>query len=117
MSESAVQRSIIDTLVYDGWLAIRVNAGGMVQEDANGGRRYVRFGIWQAIGFSESDAGYSDVIATKGGQTLFVEVKGKRGRQRESQKAFQAAVESVGGIYLLASSVEALRPYLERVQL
>jgi hypothetical protein len=117
VGESDIQRTIIHLLVMDGWLVIRANAGGMVQEDDNGKRRYVRFGTWQALGHEESDAGYSDLIASKNGRVLFVECKAPGKKQRDSQRVFERAVIDTGNEYVLADCIEAIRPYLERVEL
>ena len=62
-SEADVQRAIIDALVWDGWLIIRVNQGGR-HEDETG--RYVRFAFWQVLSMNQQDSGISDVIAMKG---------------------------------------------------
>jgi hypothetical protein len=40
------------------------------------------------------------------GRRLEIEVKTERGRQSEEQKAWQRITESVGGLYILARSVE-----------
>ncbi len=113
--ESAIQRTIIETLIWDGWLVLRINCGGAQFGDDDG--RYVPFVRWQAIGFAEASDGVPDVIAFKGNKALLIECKAPGGRVRASQKVFSAAVESVGANWIVADSAEALRPYLERVEL
>ena len=44
---------------------------------------------------------------------LSIECKSLTGRQRESQKAFQRVLESMGGIYIIARSVEDVDAVLE----
>lgn len=40
------------------------------------------------------------------GQAIAIEAKGARGRQTKRQKAWQQAFEKVGGIYILAKTVD-----------
>jgi hypothetical protein len=51
-------------------------------------------------------AGVSDLIVVLPFRVLFIEVKTATGRQSESQKTFQMAVESLGHIYHIARSIE-----------
>ena len=80
-SERDVQRAIIEALVWDGWMILRVNQGGAYQPKkctvCNGAGcrscnwdgvkyvRYTRFAWWQALGIDPQDSGFSDVIAVK----------------------------------------------------
>jgi hypothetical protein len=53
--------------------------------------------------------GGPDIQGTLLGRWVGIEMKIKGGRQRPSQKAFQAAIEKAGGIYILAySEAEAI---------
>lgn len=73
-------------------------------------------GVWwrQNAGKVQTAAGYyidlgpegiADIVGfLPGGQIVFVECKRRTGKQRESQKAFQAAVEAAGALYVLARS-------------
>lgn len=58
----------------------------------------VRFGV----------PGQADItgLLIPSGRRIEIEVKDAKGRQRESQKNFQAMIEKSGGIYILARSVE-----------
>ena len=60
--------------------------------------RLVRFGL----------VGSSDILGVMApaGRILAIEVKSPTGRQTESQHNFQRMVESMGGLYILARSVE-----------
>ncbi len=81
-SEADIQGAIIEALVWDGWLILRVNQGGMYGEttcpachgvrgmacnQCNGAgiiaSRYVRYAWWQVLGMDPQDSGISDVIA------------------------------------------------------
>ncbi len=84
-SEADIQKAIVEALVWDGWLILRINQGGRhVPVDVLGGTgpRYVRFAYWQALGIDQQDSGISDVIALKTykdtlfpGTLLAIEVK------------------------------------------
>ena len=112
-SEVAIQAAIIDALVWDGWLVLRINSGGMDVD----GKRYVRFSTWAAMHRQGGDAGIADIIAVKNGECIFIEVKKPgTGRQRKSQVEFMSACEDTGNLYVLASSVDDIAEYLSRVQ-
>lgn len=103
MSERDIQRAILSALsqafhphgVF--WTADTGVARSM------DGKRVIKFGL----------VGQADVQGCIGGRWVGVEVKALRGRQRESQRRFQAAVEAAGGVYVIARSpteaVAALR--------
>ena len=58
--------------------------------------------------------GVPDIICIlRGGRFLGVECKSATGKQSPEQKAFQAEIERVGGLYLLVRSAEALHSFLE----
>ena len=60
------------------------------------GKRMIQFGF----------PGSPDIIAIVRGYFLGIEVKGPKGKQRESQAAFEQNVKYSGGYYVLAYSVE-----------
>ena len=69
----------------------------------NAGKVQTKEGRWIDLG----PEGISDIVGfLPGGQIVFIETKTRRGRQRESQKRWQAAVEKAGGIYIVARSGE-----------
>jgi hypothetical protein len=78
----------------------RSNAGMAVPL---GGSRPVRYGV-------NGQADISGIMRVGGvGVRLEVEVKAAAGRQSEDQRRFQAMIEAMGGIYILARSAsEAL---------
>ena len=94
-TEADVQRAIIEALIYDGYLILRVNQGGrhreavscnwcggsglhlgsLCQRCSGGGLigkfGYTRFAWWQALGIDQQDSGISDVIALCPGGVTF----------------------------------------------
>jgi len=50
--------------------------------------------------------GLCDLIAIKNGMVVFIEVKAENGRQSDEQKVFEAKINSAGGIYILARSID-----------
>ena len=136
-TEADVQRAIVEALIWDGWLILRVNQGGWKKERevycprckaivTEGGKGYVRFAYWQALGTDQQDSGISDVIAVKawggmmGGEVmvLAIEVKapGRKAKVTHAQSHFLAAIESHGGIAIIADSLDDVAPYLDKVQ-
>ena len=59
------------------------------------------FPILQGLG---AHKGISDLIACKGGITLFIEVKTNKGKQSPHQIQFQHCIEQAGCIYIVARS-------------
>lgn len=68
----------------------------------NAGRVRTERGVFVSLG----PTGISDVVGLVLGMPVFVEVKTDKGAQRKGQRAFQAAVEKAGGLYLVARSAE-----------
>ena len=52
--------------------------------------------------------GLSDLVAVKDGLVIHIEIKKVGGKQSEKQKQFQVDLESHGGRYLIARSIEDL---------
>ncbi len=50
--------------------------------------------------------GLSDLVAVKHGKVVFIELKTKRGKQSNDQKAFQHNLELAGGTYIVARGIE-----------
>lgn len=99
-SEATIQRVV---LAHLGALAPRAffwraNTGG-----AQTSRGYIKFGL----------PGQADILGLAGpnGRLIAIELKTETGRQSKEQKAFQAQIETAGGLYILARSLgEALDP-------
>ena len=81
-----------------GVLNIRANAGAW-QDDAG-------------HMIQGAKAGTSDKILCVAGRFVALELKAAKGVQSEAQKAFQARVTALGGLYILAHSKDELRAAL-----
>lgn len=104
-SESRVLKQVILALSQEFHPGIfwRQNAGKVKTAD----------GYWVELG----PEGIADIVGfLPGGQIVFVECKRRSGKQRESQKNFQRAVERGGAIYVVArtgpQAVEGVRAAL-----
>lgn len=60
--------------------------------------------------------GFPDLTALKGGKTIYIEVKTKTGKQSAYQVEFQKICEAHGGTYVLARSVDDIKPYLTSIR-
>lgn len=72
-------------------------------------RDYLRMKGWFVIRHQQSMGslkGLSDLSALKDGITIYIEVKTSKGHQSQYQMQFQHDIESHGGIYILARSIE-----------
>ena len=102
MSETALMRDILVALpgppVGIWW---RQNVGVGVAP----GKRVIRFGV----------PGMADIGGCYRGRHVEIEVKAPRGRQSDQQKLWAAAITKVGGIYVLARSVEQVLAELAAV--
>jgi len=100
-AESHVLREVLQWLAQErpAFLVWRNNSGAMHSVDTNS---LVRFGL----------PGSPDIICIEPPNGRFVGIECKRrngGRQSPEQRAFQAACEKRGGVYVLARSVEDVR--------
>jgi hypothetical protein len=92
MKESYVQRQILDYLALKGIFHYRNNSGAFKRDDGH----FYRFGA----------LGSPDIICVIKGQYVGIEVKAPKGKQSEHQKEFQKNLESAGGKYILAYSLD-----------
>ena len=90
--ETLIRRSIVDALRLDGWDVTYHQQGPMCRK------------------------GFPDLTALKDGVTLYIEVKTQTGKQSAYQVAFENVCKAHGGKYILARSVEDIKPYLTRIQ-
>lgn len=88
--EAALMRQAQQLLTARGVFWMRLNAGSV-----RIGGRLVRL----------APAGCSDLLLVLGGRAVFCELKAAAGRQRPSQKAFEAAARAAGAAYHVARSV------------
>ena len=59
-------------------------------------------------------AGASDLMVIVENAVLFIEMKRPKGRQQETQKAFQEAVERLGHTYAICHSLQEFQLTIER---
>lgn len=106
--EKDVQKAIVDLLVLQSFLVLRVNQGSRaIAATKKHKRRFIRFAYWLARGVEETHAGIADIIAVgPEGKFWAIEVKapGKRERLTDAQEKFLNAVTEAGGIALVADS-------------
>ena len=97
--ESDIQKAILDYLRLKKIFCFRSNCGAMPGE-YKGKPWFVRFGM----------PGVSDIIGiltlNNLGVILCVEVKSLKGKQSDAQKEFQEKIQSAGGLYILAKSID-----------
>lgn len=81
-TEGEVRKLITDYLRWNGWF-VYYNLAGL------GGY-----------------PGLPDLVATKDGKTIHIELKRPGGKQRPAQVEFQRDLEAAGGTYILADKLE-----------
>lgn len=90
--ETFIRRSVKEMLELDGWDVTYHQQGPLCRK------------------------GFPDLTALKNGKTLYIEIKTPTGRQSAYQVEFQRICEAHGGIYVLARSVDDIKPYLTSVR-
>ena len=101
------------------WLDIMLPPGSVWHHSPNEGNRHVAFKVKQKR--MGTKAGWSDIeIFVPGDQTLcgislsiFIEVKGSKGKATANQIAIRDKLEEAGGIWQLCRSVEQVQDFLE----
>ena len=91
-TEKSTQAAVMQYLDIRGIFHYRNNSGAM--RAAHGG--YIRFGA----------KGSPDIVAVLKGQYIGLEIKDIKGKQSDSQKEFQTALENAGGVYMLVRDVD-----------
>ena len=90
--ESFILNQVRDILRMDGWDVTRHQQG-------MGSRR-----------------GFPDLTALKDGVTLYIEIKTRTGKQSAYQVEFEKICKAHGGTYILARSVDDVKPYLTSIK-
>jgi hypothetical protein len=97
--EGAVVKACLEYLELRGVYAYRQNTGAAEYQDKAGKKRFVRYG----------KPGVSDIIGVlPGGRFLAVECKAPGGRLSENQIEFLNDIERMGGLAVVAKSVDDL---------
>lgn len=95
--EKDIQRAILDYLKVRGYVHFRNNSGVFRPENADGSRRFVRFGA----------VGTGDIVGlTKQGRFFSIEVKRQGSKPTPDQLAFMENVSKSGGLAILAYSLD-----------
>ncbi len=105
MSEAKIQYDILLAFGATPYMRLWRNNSGLLWAPGPGGTmRRVR----------ASAEGAPDLIGVlrMGGRFIGIECKAEKGRQREDQVRFQKMIETMGGLYILARSVEDVRRQL-----
>ena len=85
--ETLIKRDIKRYLSLTGWFCFPILQG---------------LGAWKGI---------PDIIACKGGQVLFIEVKAPKGKQNPYQQEFEMRIKEAGCIYLLIRDITELMDF------
>lgn len=101
------------------WLDIMLPPGSVWHHSPNEGNRHVAFKVKQKR--MGTKAGWPDIeIFVPGDQTLcgaslsiFIEVKGAKGKATANQIAIRDKLEEAGGIWQLCRSVDQVQEFLE----
>lgn len=107
-SESDLKRAVEDYLTFKMnsgklWFA-RLNSGDFFVSDPAGlFRRRIK----------GCAAGTADFLVILNGQSIFIELKSLKGKQKDNQKEFEVIVKSVGAKYLLVRDVEEVIKVVE----
>ena len=94
-TEAQIQRGILDYLGYKGIFHWRHNVGGM-SGSYKGKSWYVKFG----------EKGQPDIFCVVDGKIYGCEIKRSTGKQSKEQIEWQKRFEEVGGVYILARSID-----------
>ena len=89
--ETLIRRSIVEILRMDGWDVTYHQQGPLCRK------------------------GFPDLTALKDGLTLYIEVKTQTGKQSAWQVEFEKICKAHGGTYVLARSVDDIKPYLTTI--
>lgn len=119
MSESQIQRAILDYLAARHIFAVRMNSGTQVRVDG-GKRRAIHMnaaGTADILAFPWANqllrATGNNLQTVWAVQPTWIEVKAPKGIQSEFQKSFQAQVEREGHLYAICRSVDEVEDLLK----
>jgi hypothetical protein len=108
-SANALTKSIIDFLTFSGFQAERINTMGKRIDktktvDTVLGKRQIGGVSWIK---GTGTKGSADISATIKGRSVKIEVKYGKYRQSEYQKEYQQAIETAGGVYVIAKDFDS----------
>lgn len=97
--ERDIKDAIRAYLQVHGWFVVYLLQGGTFQKHADGRRAGAR-----------SHPGITDMLALRGGEVWFIEVKQPGEKLRPEQEQFRRDIEDHSGKWMLATSVEDVEP-------
>lgn len=100
--ESAMQRACVE------WFRMQFPklALNLIAIPNGGSRRRVEAAIMKAEGVTAGAADLALFVPSPKAHALFIEMKSATGRQRDSQKAWQQAVEAQGYAYRICRNID-----------
>lgn len=101
--EKDIEKAILEALNFKGWMAWKNPTVGVFDSKKGSYRKPMG-------GFHLT--GVSDIIAVKGGEVWFIEVKTPSGKMTKNQLDFEKRLLKHGGNYLVARKVEDLNAIL-----
>lgn len=116
-TEKQIQDEILGWLLYNGYFVWRNNTGSLPVANAP-----VKGAIAPQKQFRRIKVGYkgsADIIGLHKdgtGRFIAIEVKSKKGKQSVHQKIFEAQITRLGGIYILAKSLDDVKAILPERQ-
>jgi len=105
MTESEIQKQILEYLARHHDCYSWRNNTGAVKANYNGKDRFIRF----------SEKGSADVFFILKGKFYAVEVKKKGGKQSESQIEWQKKIVAVGGTYILTDDFAEFAEWFDKL--
>lgn len=103
-TEGILQKTICARLELAGYFVIRINSGAFTL----GGRPFFAYTITN----NNSHAGFPDLLAFRGSQTLLIEVKAPNGRTSDKQRATHKLLAKYGVSVHVIKAVEELEPII-----
>lgn len=110
--ENEIRNSIVEYLVYNHWLVLRINSGAAVVIE-HGKRRWINYVKWFVLGENPQTAGVSDLICLKDGAAIAIETKRPGNTPTEAQERFMNEWRRRGGVAIVARSVDDVIKVIE----
>lgn len=117
-SANAITRCIVDYIQLKGGQAERISTTGRIKDNT---KTYVDVcGFTRKIGSTQwipgtNTPGSADISAVIDGRAIKIEVKFKKDKQSKNQKNYEAAITKAGGIYLIATSFDQIKPQIDNL--
>jgi hypothetical protein len=109
LKESEVQRQVLQYLVLNNYLAVRINSGAFVNNN-----RFIRA---YRIENNGKSSGFPDVLALKNNRGILFEIKdGKGGAISKNQKDFISLAKEKGVDVYVISDLQQAIDVIERIK-